>query len=139
MNYFLKSSGFLTLLLLTFSLIGISCEKDDLQDHIVGEWEVKSFKVDGTELKGSIISRSVLEFDEYDKKKGDFDWSISYVDGDSDHESGYYEVDVEDETLVLKSDDGENLEFDLEIEEDELEFWGIVNGQNFNIKAKKED
>lgn len=142
MHYFIKSFGPVSLVLLTFTIFGTSCEwfrKDDLQDHIVGEWEVKSFKVDGTELKGSVISSSVLEFDDYEKKKGDFDWTITYVDGSSDFESGYYEVDVEEETLTIKSNDGETLEFDLEIEDDELEFSGNVDGQNFTIKAEKED
>ena len=69
MHYFIKNFSAVTLLLLSFTIFGTSCEwfrKDDLQDHAVGEWNVTSFKVDGTELKGSVISKSVLEFDEYD-------------------------------------------------------------------------
>lgn len=142
MHYFIKSFGPATLILLTFTIFGTSCEwfrKDDLQDHIVGEWNVKSFKVDGMELKGSVITNSVLEFDEYEKKKGDFDWSISYTDGTSDFESGSYEVDVDEETLTITDTDGEKLEFDLEIEDDELEFSGNVDGQNFIVRAEKED
>lgn len=142
MYYSIKNFGAATFMLLSFTILGTSCEwfrKDDLQDHIVGEWNITSFRVDGQELKGSVITKSVMEFDEYEKSKGDFDWTISYADGTSDFESGYYEIDLDDETLTIKSNDGESLEFDLEIEDDELEFSGLVDGQNFQVKAEKED
>ena len=70
------------LLLLILLPAFTSCEKDkkpSLRGDIVGEWELKSFTVDGVELKGSIVLASEMEFEAYSGSNGDFKWSINYI------------------------------------------------------------
>lgn len=132
--------------LLLFVLPGLtSCKKDDdkndnsnLRAAIVGDWEVTSFTIDGVEVMGTVILSSKMEFETYSGSNGDFEWSIHYGDGSSENQSGDYEVDQEDKEVELQSNDGEILKLDVDIDGDELELSGNLDGERVVIKADRD-
>jgi hypothetical protein len=121
-----------------------SCDKDDdknttnLRTAIVGDWEVKSFTLDGVEVMGTVVLASKMEFEAYTGSNGDFEWSINYGDGSSENQSGDYEVDEEDKEVELQSNDGEILKLDLDIDGDDLEISGNLDGERVVIKAERD-
>jgi hypothetical protein len=121
-----------------------SCEKDgdknetNLRTAIIGDWEVKSFTIDGVEVVGTVVLASKMEFEAYTGSNGDFEWSINYGDGSSENQSGDYEVDEEDKEVELQSNDGEILKLDLDINGDELEISGNLDGERVVIKAERD-
>ncbi|MBK8425208.1 MAG: lipocalin family protein [Lewinellaceae bacterium] len=129
------------LLLLILLPAFTSCEKDkkpSLRGDIVGEWELKSFTVDGVELKGSIVLASEMEFEAYSGSNGDFKWSINYIDGSSEIVSGDYTLDEEDAEVELENNTGERLKFDVEINGDDLELSGTLEGERYELKAERD-
>lgn len=119
----------------------MSCKKDPkptLRDEVVGDWKIKSFTVDGVELKGSLVLASKMEFDAYTGSNGDFEWSVNYTDGSSEIISGDYTVDVEDKEIVLENEEGQQLKFDLDIVGDKLEMTGIIDGERYELEADRD-
>ena len=140
-NVFSKTSLSAFLLLLLLLPAFTSCKKDKkptLRGEIVGEWELKSFTVDGVELKGSIVLASKMEFEEYSGSNGDFEWRITYADGTSENASGDYTLDEEDAEVELENSDGERIKFDVEIKGDDLELSGILDGERYELKAERD-
>lgn len=133
----------LALLLLVLSGF-TSCKKDDDKDNdnlraaIVGEWEVTSFTLDGVEVMGTVVLASKMEFEAYSGSNGDFEWSINYGDGSSELQSGDYEVDEEDKEVELQSNDGEIFKLEADVDGDELELSGILDGERIVIKADRD-
>ena len=122
-----------------------NCKKDDdknndsnLRVGIVGDWEVTSFTIDGVEVIGTVILASKMEFEEYSGSNGDFEWSINYGDGSSERQSGDYEVDEEDKEVELQSSDGETFKLDANVDGDELELSGTLDGERIVIKADRD-
>lgn len=122
-----------------------SCKKDDDKDNnsdlrtaIVGDWEITSFTLDGVEVMGTVVLASKMEFETYSGSNGDFEWSINYGDGSSELQSGDYEVDEEDKEVELQSNDGEILKLDVDIDGDELELSGNLDGERVVIKADRD-
>src|SRR5690606_2753769 len=121
-----------------------SCKKDDdknndnLRTAIVGEWEVTSFTFDGVEVMGTIVLASKMEFETYSGSNGDFEWSINYGDGSSELQSGDYEVDEEDKEVELQSNDGEIIKLEADVNGDDLELSGILDGERIVIKADRD-
>ena len=121
-----------------------SCDKDDdnketdLRVAIVGDWEVTSFTIDGVEVVGTIVLASKMEFEAYTGSNGDFEWLINYGDGSSENQSGDYEVDQEDKEVELQSSDGEILKLDVDIDGDDLELSGNLDGERVVIKAERD-
>lgn len=121
-----------------------SCKKDDdknnpsLKEQIVGEWEVKSFSLDGIEAMSIVILSSKMEFEAYTGNNGDFEWYIGYADGTSENQSGDYELDEADSELELENADGERLKLEVDLDGDELEISGISDGQRVVIKAERD-
>ena len=147
MKTILSKINLTALALLLLVLSGFtSCKKDDDKDNnssnlrtaIVGEWEVTSFTLDGVEVMGTIILASKMEFEAYSGANGDFEWSINYGDGSSENQSGDYEVDEEDKKVELQSNDGENFKLDIDIDGDDLELSGILDGERIVIKADRD-
>lgn len=141
MKNFLKNFSTLSMLLILSSLSLASCEKDDdntLRKNIVGEWEIKSFTIDGVEVKGSVVNSSDLEFEEYSGNNGDFEWFISYMDGTSETQKGDYEVDEIDGELILENNNGKRTKFDVEVVGDNLEISGSIDAERYIIKAKRD-
>lgn len=132
-------SAFLLLLILLPAFT--SCKKDKkptLRGEIVGEWELKSFTVDGVELKGSIVLASKMEFEAYSGSNGDFEWVVNYADGTSETASGDYTLDEEDAEVELENNDGKRIKFDVEIKGDDLELSGILDGERYELKAERD-
>jgi hypothetical protein len=140
-NVISKTSLSAILLALIIMPAFTSCKKDPkptLRDEIVGEWEIKSFTVDGVELKGSIVLASKMEFEKYTGSNGDFEWSVNYTDGTSELASGDYTIDVEDAEVELENNDGQRLKFDVEINNDKLELSGILDGERYELRADRD-
>lgn len=135
----------LALCLILFMPIFIACkdDKDDLpiltlKDKLVGEWEIKSFTVDGVELKGSIIKSSKMEFEVYSGNNGDFEWYISFIDGTSENQIGDYTLDEVDKELELEDSEGDRVKLDVELSGDDLELSGILDGERYVLKAERD-
>ena len=132
-------SAFLLLMILLPAFT--SCKKDKkptLRGEIVGEWELKSFTVDGVELKGTIVLASKMEFEAYTGSNGDFEWRVNYGDGTNETASGDYTLDEEDAEVELENNDGERIKFDVEINGDDLELSGILDGERYELKAERD-
>ncbi len=117
------------------------CKDDDkptAKEQLVGEWEIKSFTIDGVEVKGSVITASKMEFEAYTGNNGDFEWDINYIDGSSERQSGDYEVDEEEKEIELEGNDGERLKFDFDLEGDDLELSGTHDGERYVLKAERD-
>lgn len=131
----------LGLLLITLPSL-VSCKKDKheptLRENLVGDWEIKSFTVDGVEAKGFIITTSKMEFEAYTGTNGDFEWFIAYVDGSSETQVGDYEVDEDDKEIELENAEGDRLKFDVDLDDDELELSGIIDGERYVLKAERD-
>lgn len=118
-----------------------SCKKDKkptLRGEIVGEWEVKSFTVDGVELKGVVVLASEMEFEAYTGSNGDFKWNINYTDGTSEVASGDYILDEEDAEVELENNDGDHLKFDVDLNGDDLELSGTLDGERYELKLERD-
>lgn len=117
------------------------CKDDDkpsAKAQLVGEWEIKSFTIDGVEVKGSIVTSSKMEFEAYTGNNGDFEWTIQYADGSNETQSGDYEVDEEDQEIELENAEGERQKFDYDLEGDDLELSGISDGDRVVLKAERD-
>ncbi len=133
--------AFLPLVAFTLAFTFSNCKKDKkptLRESLVGEWEIKSFTIDGVETKGSVVRSSKMEFEKYTGTNGDFEWSISYMDGSTDIESGDYQVDEEDGEIEFKSADGNTLQLEFDLEGEELELEGIIDAERVVIKAERD-
>ena len=121
-----------------------SCDKDDdnketdLRVAIVGDWEVTSFTIDGVEVVGTIVLASKMEFEAYSGSNGDFEWVVNYADGTSETASGDYTLDEEDAEVELENNDGERIKFDVEIDGDDMELSGILDGERYELKAERD-
>ncbi len=132
--------GAIALLLLTLPFL-VSCEKDEkptLRDEIVGEWKIKSFTIDGVEVKGTVVKTSKIEFEAYTGTNGDFEWYVSYTDGTSETQVGDYTLDEADKEIVLQEDDGKVLKMDFDLNADDLTLEGIIDGERMILKAERD-
>lgn len=140
-NVFAKNSLFAILMALIILPAFTSCKKDKkptLRGDIVGEWEMKSFTVDGVELKGVVVLASEMEFEAYTGSNGDFKWSINYIDGSSEIASGDYSIDEEDAEIELEDADGDRLKFDVDLNGDDLELSGTLDGERYELKLERD-
>lgn len=136
------STKTLALLLLVLPAM-TSCDKckDDrttLKDELVGEWQIESFTIDGVEAKGSVITSSKLEFEAYSGSNGDFEWFIHYFDGSSELQVGDYEIDETDQEITLEDNEGDRIKFDFDLEGNDLELSGILDGERYLLKAERD-
>jgi len=146
MKHNLSKISMAALALLFVALVGLSsCKKDKDDDNqptptqqLVGDWEIKSFTIDGVEIKGTIVLSSKIEFEEYTGSNGDFEWTIIYTDGSSEVATGDYEVDEADREVKLENDNGETLKFDFDLDGDDLELSGTLDGERYVLKAERD-
>lgn len=123
-----------------------ACEKDKdkpkpeptVQEKLVGNWEIQSFTLDGVEIKGTIVASSTLELEAYTGVNGDFEWEINYTDGTSDHTAGDYQVDTDDQEIKFEANNGEDLQFEYDLDGDDLELSGTLEGQRYILKAERD-
>jgi hypothetical protein len=142
MKNILSKTNLLAIGLLLLLLPGLTaCEKDKkptVRENLVGDWEIKSFTIDGVEVKGSVITTSKMEFEAYTGNNGDFEWYIGFVDGTNETQTGEYEVDETDGEIELESENGDRLKFDFELDGDDLELSGTLDGQRYVLKAERD-
>lgn len=141
MKTLVSKSRLFALLMLSIAVVGMtSCKKDKkptFKEEVVGDWEVKSFTEDGVELMSTIVTSFTMEYEAYSGTNGDFEWVINYADGSSERITGDYEVDVEDKEIKLIKDDGTQT-LDIDVDSDDLEIEGIIDGFRYVIKADRD-
>lgn len=124
-----------------------SCKKDDddkndqpaQQETLDGKWNVTSFKLGGVEVKGLIVKTSKFEFDATNATSGDFTWTITYMDGSAaDTAKGDYALSDGGKKITLIDGDGDALQFDVDLDGDQLEISGTMDEGATVIKAEKE-
>lgn len=145
MKHNLSKISLAAMALLFFAAFSLSsCKKDKDNDvptptqAIVGDWEIKSFTIDGVEIKGTIVLSSKIEFEAYTGANGDFEWTIVYTDGTSEVATGDYTVDEADREVKLENDNGETIKFDYDIDGNDLELSGILDGERYVLEAERD-
>ncbi len=95
-----------------------------------GNWEVISFTADGTERMQVGITSFTMAFEKYNRgeDEGDFTFTINYTDGDTDVLSGAYLVDDDGMILELTYPAGQQEDWDIDLENDDLEISTITGG-----------
>ena len=63
---------------------------------------------------------------------------INYTDGTSDVTSGEYTVDTDDREIKFEADNGEDLQFDYDLDGDDLELSGTLEGERYILKAERD-
>lgn len=132
-----------SLMLLIFPGL-VSCKKDKndieppLGEQLAGEWEMRSFTVEGVEMMDFVLSSSILEFEASAGTGGDYEWLFAYTDGTSTLTNGEYEVDEDSEELIFDSNSGYEARYDIYINGDNLELSGIVDGAQYELKLKRD-
>ena len=141
-NVFSKlSTKTLALLLLVLPAM-TSCDKckdDDKPSdkaQFVGEWEIKSFTIDGVEVKGSVITSSKMEFEAYTGNNGDFEWTIQFADGTNETQSGDYEVDEADQEIEFENEEIEKPGRDTSNNEQDNITEKIESSVKFGVRPK---
>lgn len=139
-----SKSTLLVFSILLLTLPGLqSCKKDKndgpaLHEQLAGEWEITSFTVDGLEMMDLVLNSSTLEFEETEGSNGDYAWSFQYTDGSSTNTTGGYEVDEDAKELIFDGDTESEMKYELDINGDELELSGIVDGSRYELQLKRD-
>ena len=128
----------LSLFVISFtSLISCKKDKDDnpgtQQENLQGNWTLQSFKIDGVEAMGLVISASEMEFD----SDSQFSWSITYTDNTGETVTGNYELNVSESKIIFKSADGEQLVFDFVQDGNIITLSGSLDEGNVVLKARR--
>jgi hypothetical protein len=132
----------LTLALSTLFILTLfsSCEKAITLNRLEGEWNVTSFIIDGDEEMDYYDSFK-MKFKEYDNNEGNIEWVFT-ESGDTQILDGIYEINDDADELEITFRDGSDafiLDADIEdIDKEEIELEGFLDGESFRIKAEKE-
>ena len=118
--------------------LGTSCKDDvdpreDANNKLQGDWEVTSYTEDGEEQMDFTVASWDMEFEKEDPFEGEFDWDIVYTGGGTEPISGEYEI--EDEGTVIEIN---GIEYDLDLDGDDLEMAGRVNAVRIIIQAERD-
>lgn len=130
---------FYLLPLLLVALLGSSCSPENVTARrLEGDWDIASFRFDGTEAIGAGISLATMEFEEYDGEEGDFNFVIIYEAGGTETFSGDYSLNADGDELDLTYTDGTIESYDLTLEDDDLEMSGNFDGTRVDIEAERD-
>ena len=138
----MKSNIFFIALCLMMSLSNCSEEKkeeDSLANHIcqiAGNWNTTSMIENGYEVLGDDFSWLTMEFENNNK----FVWDIGFYNGEQLLLSGNYsESNCSNIRLNFNPNDADftNLEFDLDLNGNELKLRGWVDGERYEVKANR--
>lgn len=138
----LKSGLLYLLLIAATSFSFVACDDDDenttedLKSAIVGNWEITSFKVGGSEYMNNTIDSASIEYEAYTGSKGDFTQKVKYED-ESPVEAieGKYQVISGNE--IKMTSDGETYLLEATINDDHLQLEGVQDGKPLLIKANR--
>lgn len=137
--------------LLSFTVFGLALtlfsgctlfDKDfKIARNLEGNWEVTSFTADGVETMQVGIASFTMEFEEYDRgnDEGDFTFRFIYTNGGTDILTGEYLVDEDGTNLELSYPSGEEEDWDLDLEKDDLEISTISSGGVLLIARAERD
>lgn len=109
---------------------------------LVGDWDVTSFTEDGVESMGTIFTSVQMEFEEYGETEGEFNWTLLGTSGASTFLTGDYQLndDGTEVEMTFKSGSlqGEVVDFDMDLEGEDLELAGNIDGFRWVINAEKD-
>ncbi|MCI4667845.1 MAG: hypothetical protein MRZ79_06765 [Bacteroidia bacterium] len=124
--------------LLVSAALFTSCNPENvLAKNLEGDWEMKSFTVDGTELIGADLTSGEIDFDEYDGDEGDFTLTFVNNAGQTTIAKGEYELNSEGTEIELTYEDGTLEEYDIEVDGDEVTMEGNIDGFLIKIEADR--
>lgn len=123
------------------SILFVSCTKEESPkekaiDMLEGSWVITSYIEDGDDYLDDFFME--LEFKEYKTNNGRFKWS--FYDGyEVGLLTGKYDCnsDGDELELIIEELDSEIVEFDMDLDEDELSLRGTIDGYQIRIKAEK--
>ena len=125
-------------MMLAVVVLNSSCKKSRILNSLEGDWEVTSFTEDGEELINVLFSAVTLEFEEYGSDEGDFNMTFVDVYGSVTPFSGEYECNDDGDELDVTFSTGERLEFDFDLDDDELTMEGNIDGYFWIIRADRD-
>lgn len=119
----------------------ISCTKENqVAKQVEGDWDVELYVEDGFDLIGSEIFLVEIEFKTYDNNlgKGGFTW-ITQVASERRVVTGEYFLNDDGTQMNFDNTDEEDFffEFDVELDEDNLELRTNYNSSNYLVQAKR--
>lgn len=119
-----------------------SCEKRQVLNRLEGDWEVTSFITDGEEEMGNYYISFNMEYEEADDDEGDVTWTFVDIFGDTETLSGEYEINDDADEIEIVFRDGSSafiIDADIDnIDKEELELEGFLDGDSFSIRADKD-
>ena len=123
------------------SILLISCTKENqVAKQIEGDWGVELYAEDGLDLIGSEIFSIEIEFKTYDNSlgKGGFTW-VTQDASERRVVTGDYFLNDEGTQMNFDNTDEEDFffEFDVDLNEDNLELKTDFNFSNYLIQAKR--
>ncbi len=126
------------LLLLAIFVVATGCEEDEdpnesVNNQLVGDWEVESFTIDGTEQMSFSLNSFTMEYTKQSNVGGETDWLLIGVNGATTRIDSDYEIENEGTEIDLDGDD-----LDIEINGDDLELSGIVGSERWEIRAERD-
>ncbi|MEO0640990.1 MAG: hypothetical protein AAFY70_14755 [Bacteroidota bacterium] len=141
MNF--KATRLALLSLFVLSLTFSSC--DPLRPILMileGDWDVTSFTEDGVEVMGTVFTSIQIEFEEYGETEGETNWTFLGTNGASTLVTGDYQLNDDGSEVEISFNSGsltgEILDFDLDLEDDEMELAGNIDGFRWVIDADKD-
>jgi hypothetical protein len=138
MKHTLFFSRLAFLLLLAIFVVATGCEEDEdpnesVNNQLVGDWEVESFTIDGTEQMSFSLNSFTMEYTKQSNVGGETDWLLIGVNGATTRIDSDYEIENEGTEIDLDGDD-----LDIEINGDDLELSGIVGSERWEIRAERD-
>ncbi|MEM6879228.1 MAG: lipocalin family protein [Bacteroidota bacterium] len=135
----------LFLLLIPILMLATACNNDedidpneDMNNRLEGEWEVESFTTDGVEQIGTSYSSFTIEFDKDGPIDGEVEWDLVGLSSLSEQIEFAYEVESMGMELEMREPGGVELEFEIEMDGDELEMTATFSGQQWEIEAERD-
>ena len=114
-----------------------SCEKDsdpneDTNNQIQGEWDVKSWTLDGVEQMDFTVNTFEMDFKKESGIGGETDWLIIFTDGSTTRIDGDYEIQNDGREIDVDGDD-----LNIDIDRDNMDMSGNIDGRRWEIEAEK--
>lgn len=116
-----------------------SCNPENvLARALEGDWEVKSYTIDGEELIGFTVTSFDMEFEEYDGDEGDFNFDLVNSNGQTSNFRGEYSLNSDGDELDLTYNGGDIEMWDISIDGDDMELEANFDGVRYVIDAEKD-